>query len=262
MTAPLLAARGLVKRYERRGGVTRPALAGASFTVRPGEVLGLIGPNGSGKTTLFECLAGLLALDDGEVVDGGGALLPPVRRRDVLFYVPDGIAPWRDQTVRRVLELFARLWSLPPERVDGAVEAVWLGALTDARVGTLSKGERKRLLLALALLAPQPLVLLDEPFDGLDLRQARSASALLRREVATGRSFFLSIHQLAEASRSCDRFVLLDGGTVVGEGTLAYLRGRTGLPAAELEEIFLALTPEPVAPSVGTATAPREHASA
>jgi len=104
-----------------------------------------------------------------------------------------------------------------------------------ARVGTLSKGEAKRLGLALGLTVPRPVLLLDEPFDGLDLRQARQAMDVLRRDAADGRTLVLSIHQLTDAARVCDRFLLLNAGRSVAEGTLAELGGN-------LEEVFLART--------------------
>ena len=95
-----------------------------------------------------------------------------------------------------------------------------LDPLLDRRIGTLSKGQRKRALLAIGLLTPQPLLLVDEPFDGLDLRQTREVGAALRAHAAAGRTLFLSIHQISDAARVCDRFVLLSGGRVCGEGTL------------------------------------------
>jgi ABC-2 type transport system ATP-binding protein len=100
-------------------------------------------------------------------------------------------------------------------------------------IGALSKGQRKRALLAIGLLTPQPILLADEPFDGLDLRQTREVAQALRDYAAQGRTMFLSIHQIADAARVCDRFVLLSGGRAVGEGTFD---GR------DLEEVFLALT--------------------
>ncbi|HKV07157.1 MAG TPA: ABC transporter ATP-binding protein [Thermoanaerobaculia bacterium] len=238
----LLEVRGLSKSYG-----PRRALDAVSFTVRPGEVLGLIGPNGAGKTTLFECLAGVLPADGGEVrVPAEGRALAPSARRQTMFYVPDGIAPWPDQPVCRVLLFFRDLWGAAPDRVSAAVDSFHLRSLLGSAVRSLSKGERKRFLIALGLLAPEPLLLLDEPFDGLDLRQTREATALLRAEAARGRTLFLSIHQLNDAARACDRFVLLADGRVVGEGTLAELRGRAGLAGAGagtgMEEVFLALT--------------------
>ncbi len=232
---PLLAVRSLSKSYGPRRVLDR-----VGFTVRPGEVLGLIGPNGAGKTTLFECLAGLLA-SDGEV-DSGGRRLAPDQRRSVMFYVPDGIAPWRDQPLDRVLAFFRDLWDVPAERVGTVLEALKLRPLLRTRMGSLSKGERKRSLIAFGLLSPQPLLMLDEPFDGLDLRQTREAISVLRAEAARGRTLFLSIHQLADAGRACDRLVLLADGRVVGEGTLAEVRERAGLAEGGVEEVFLALT--------------------
>jgi ABC-2 type transport system ATP-binding protein len=106
----------------------------------------------------------------------------------------------------------------------------------------LSKGEAKRLLLALGLLTPQPVLLIDEPFDGLDLRQTKEVMALLQAHARRGRTLFVSIHQLTDAARLCDRLVLLSAGRVVGEGTLNELSTDAGLPGSGLEEVFLALT--------------------
>ncbi|MEA2561659.1 MAG: type transport system ATP-binding protein [Acidobacteriota bacterium] len=222
----LLEVRGISKSYG-----PRRVLDAVSFAVRPGEVLGLIGPNGAGKTTLFECLAGVLPADRREVRGSAG-----------MFYVPDGIAPWPDQPVCRVLLFFRDLWGTAPDRVSAAVDSFRLRPLLGSTVRSLSKGERKRFLIALGLLAPEPLLLLDEPFDGLDLRQTREVTALLRAEAARGRTLFLSIHQLNDAARACDRFVLLSDGRVAGEGTLDELQGRAGLIQAGMEEVFLALT--------------------
>ena len=113
-------------------------------------------------------------------------------------------------------------------------------------IGTLSKGQRKRALLALGLLTPQPALLVDEPFDGLDLRQARDVASTLRAHAARGRTVFLSIHHISDAARFCDRFILLSSGRVCGEGTvqeLSTLAAAQGASAhQELEEVFLALT--------------------
>jgi ABC-2 type transport system ATP-binding protein len=112
-------------------------------------------------------------------------------------------------------------------------------------IGALSKGQRKRALLAIGLLTSQPMLLADEPFEGLDLRQTREVAAVLRAHAHAGRTLFLSIHQIGDAARICDRFVLLSAGRVCGEGTLdelsALARAR-GTSASTLEEVFLALT--------------------
>jgi ABC-2 type transport system ATP-binding protein len=221
----LLNAAGISKRFG-----SKTVLNQASFTVRKGELLGLIGPNGAGKTTLFECLAGLLPFDGGTVARSGE-----------LFYLPDGIRPWPDQPVSWALRFFHRLFASPIEP-SALAEKLKLTPLLKSRIGSLSKGETKRALLALGLLTPHPLLLLDEPFDGLDFRQTQDVMALLRTVPSTGRTLFLSIHQLTDAARVCDRLILLSNGRVAGEGTLDELRAHTNRPAGTLEEIFLDLT--------------------
>jgi len=267
------------------------ALSEVSFAIRPREVLGVIGPNGSGKTTLFECLGGVLPADSGalyKITPGApsprtltpgapsprtltpGAPTPrtftpgaPSPRNDArpltsaeriatVFYLPDAIAPWPEQTVRWVLDFtagyFGRAqtgsYAATPSDVIGRLD---LEPLLDSRIGTLSKGQRKRALLAVGLLTPQPILLADEPFEGLDLRQTREIAQTLRHYAAAGRTMVLSIHQISDAARVCDRFVLLSGGRTRGEGTLDDL-ARLAASRAEvsagtdLEEIFLALT--------------------
>jgi ABC-2 type transport system ATP-binding protein len=236
----LLTVNGLSKKFGARA-----VLQDVSFSVRRGEVLGLIGPNGAGKTTLFECLAGVLPSDGGALIRNKQALAPG-RRKSALFYMPDGVTPWAQQSVNWALGFFERLYAAPVKAAE-LLNMLKLESLRNARIGSLSKGERKRLLLALGLLTPQPLLMLDEPFDGLDLRQTRDVMALLRSQAERGRTLMLSIHQLVDAARVCDRLILLSDGRVVGEGTIDELRAQAnlsdgGAPEAGLEEIFLALT--------------------
>jgi ABC-type multidrug transport system ATPase subunit len=231
---PLLRVVGLAKRYGEQS-----ALAAVSFDVRAGEVLGLIGPNGAGKTTLLEALAGLIPVEAGELMWRGA---PSTERRDMMFYLPDGLRPWDDELVPRVLTFFAAVHGRTEREVAETIGSVGLAPVLRKHVHTLSKGYARRLMLALALLTPQPLLLMDEPFDGFDLRQTRDVMGLIRRVAASGRTLVLAIHQLADAERVCDRFVLLADGAVRGAGTLDELRGQTKLMAASLEDIFLALT--------------------
>ena len=218
------------------------ALDRASFTAHPGELLGLIGPNGAGKSTLFECVAGVLAADGG-VVTVGENRLSATARKDALFFLPDGVQPWPDQRVAWVLEFMEGLFESAGGVRDDVVTALALPPLLDKRVGALSKGQRKRVAVALGLLTPAPFLLLDEPFDGLDLRQSRDMEAVLRAHATSGRGLILSIHQLADAARICDRLALLSSGKSVGEGTLDALRTIAGVgDDADIEEVFLALT--------------------
>ena len=240
---------GLSKRFGRLA-----ALEDVSFSVQPGEVLGLIGPNGAGKTTLFECIAGVLPPSSGSVTFCGRDVPLRERHRHV-FYLPDAIAPWPSETVRWALDFTIGFFGGRADLKEELIESLALAPLVDSPIGTLSKGQRKRALLAIGLLSPQPILLADEPFEGLDLRQTRDVAATLRAHAGRGRTLFLSIHQIADAGRMCDRFVLLSGGRIRGEGTLpelARLResasagqapvGDEGMALPSLEEVFLALT--------------------
>ena len=230
MGTMLFQAQGLSKRFGRI-----QALTGVTFHVRAGEVLGLIGPNGAGKSTLFECLAGVLPLDSGRIIASE-------ERSSLLFYVPDGIAPWPAQSVRWALDFTIGFLGGRANVLDQVVDQMDLRPLLDQPMGTLSKGQRKRALLAIGLLTPQPALLIDEPFEGLDLRQARDIAMALRAHAARGRTLFLSIHQISDAARFCDRFVLLNRGRVRGEGTVQELAALANHPGHDLEEVFLALT--------------------
>jgi ABC-2 type transport system ATP-binding protein len=217
------------------------ALADVSFDIRRGEILGLIGPNGSGKTTLLETIAGLLSVDAGSVL-WQRSPLPQNRRRDVIFYLPDGLRPWDGQHVIRVLEFFASAFGRRIVDLDEMTRSVGLEQVLGKHVSALSKGYARRLMLALALLTPHPVVLMDEPFDGFDIRQTLEIMTLMRRVAAHGRTFTFAIHQLADAERVCDRFILLADGRICGIGSLDDLRAQTGQTTAGLEDVFLALT--------------------
>jgi len=219
----------------------QPAISDVDLAVREGEVLGLIGPNGAGKTTLLESIAGLLPVDSGGIF-WWARPLPPRRRREAMFYLPDGIRPYGDQFVEQVLAFFAGTYRRSASNVSDIVAAIGLGPVLAKGVQSLSKGYNRRLIIALGLITPHPMLLMDEPFDGFDLRQTRDMMAVLRRVAAGGRTLLLSIHQLRDAEVVCDRFALLADGRIRGIGTLDELRERTGRPAATLEDIFLALT--------------------
>lgn len=228
----LLSVSGLTRRFQ---AVT--ALDNVNLDVRQGEILGLIGPNGAGKTSLMSCIAGLEFPQQGDIrfPRGGSA-------RDTLFYLPDDLQLYPELRVRKAMELFAAAFGQTKATASQVGEALGLTAVSHKRAGSLSKGYRRRLLLGIALLAPQPLLMLDEPFDGLDLHQIRAVVALLRDLPGQGRTLFLSIHQLNDAERVCDRFALLAEGRLLAAGSLPELRKQAGMDRGTLEEVFLELT--------------------
>ncbi|WP_049815059.1 ABC transporter ATP-binding protein [Bradyrhizobium sp. WSM2793] len=234
---PSLRVANLTKRY----GSDATGVDGVTFTAAPGEILGVIGPNGAGKTTLLEAVAGLLPVNSGEVF-WRGERLQADRRRSALFYLPDGVRPYQNQSALQVVSFVGSVFRRSEADIRSIIEELGLRPVLRKRVHALSKGYARRLMLTIGLLAPHDLLLMDEPFDGFDLRQTQDVMDTLRRQAASGRTLILSIHQLRDAERVCDRFILLSAGQVRGSGGLADLRAQTGLPNGSLEEIFLVLT--------------------
>ena len=227
---------GLCKRFG-----SYQVLSDISFSLVPGEILGLIGPNGSGKSTLLECITGLLPLESGIISWQGNELTLRERRR-ILWYQPDDALPFARQRCRSVLSFFRQMHKRNEGDLEELVNGLGLKEVLTKPLYTLSKGYRRRVLLALALLSRQPFLLLDEPFDGFDLKQSLAVMDLLRRWRKC-RTLLLSIHQLSEAEKICDRFLLMDQGRVLGVGTLEQLSRQAGFAdRVTLEEVFLALT--------------------
>jgi ABC-2 type transport system ATP-binding protein len=217
-------------------------LVDINFEIRENEILGLIGPNGAGKTTLMECLAGLRPRTAGKFYVGDESP-PDWNPKALIFYLPNNVQPYAELYTIEVLRFFGSLYDVDPQRWERIVmDELSLGPVLQKRVNALSKGNMQRLLIALALMSPQALLALDEPFDGLDLHQTRAMMSILRNLRAQSRTLLLCIHQLADAERICDRLLLLSTGRIIGMGTMDELRAQTQLPQGSLEEIFLALT--------------------
>src|SRR4026208_2627462 len=149
---------------ERYGSVA--ALTDGSFMVREGEVLGLVGPDGAGKTSLSQCIAGVLPADSGTVMVKGQQV-PGTDRGFHLFFMPDGIAPWAAQTVGWALDFTVGFLEGDSARLPGVIERLRIAPLMRRAVGTLSKGERKRVLLAIAMLTPPPVMMGDAALGGV-----------------------------------------------------------------------------------------------
>lgn len=212
-----------------------------SFALFEREIVGLIGPNGAGKTTLMECVSGLQPVDRGSVKFKDQEQ-PISRRQDHLFYQPDQVLPYPDHGVSHTLEFFREMFDQSRERAHELIERLKLGSAVSKKVGELSRGYQKRLLLTIGLMSRVPILFLDEPFEGLDVKQVREVVSVLKDERERGRSLFLSIHQINDAQKISDRFLLLNRGLVLGSGTLDDLRSTAALKNGSLEDIFVALT--------------------
>jgi ABC-2 type transport system ATP-binding protein len=217
-------------------------LVDINFEIRENEILGLIGPNGAGKTTLMECLAGLRPRTAGTFYIGEDSP-PDWDPKGLMFYLPNNVQPYAELYTIEVLRFFGSLHDVEPKRWERIIlDELSLAPVLQKRVNALSKGNMQRLLIALALMSPQPLLALDEPFDGLDLHQTRAMMSILRNLREQQRTLLLCIHQLADAERICDRLLLLSAGRIIGVGSIQELRAQTHLRDGTLEEIFLALT--------------------
>jgi ABC-2 type transport system ATP-binding protein len=217
-------------------------LTDINFDIYEHEILGLIGPNGAGKTTLMECLANLRPRTSGTLYEGEEA---PAdwNPKSLMFYLPNGMAPYAELYTIDVLKLFGKLFEVDPQLWERIIiDELNLGPVLQKKVSALSKGNLQRLLIAFALMSPQPLLALDEPFDGLDLHQTQAMMDILRGLRAQKRTLLLCIHQLQDAERICDRLLLLSGGHMVGIGTLDELRAQAGLSQGGLEDVFMSLT--------------------
>ena len=202
------------------------ALAGASFAVRPGELVGLLGPNGAGKTTMIKAIAGRVELDAGTIKMFGREVKRKDPRPD-LGVVPQELAIYKLLTARENLEAFGALYGVKgaalKERVDWALE--WAGLADRANEPTkkFSGGMQRRLNIACSLLHKPKLLLLDEPTVGVDPQSRERIYDMLAALKREGVSVVLTTHHLEEAERRCERVVIIDHGRIVAAGTTAEL---------------------------------------
>ena len=243
----MLEARALVKRF---GGV--PAVDQVTFSVRPSEVLGYLGPNGSGKTTTVNMLVGLIQPTRGQVVFEGHDIWDDIvayRRR--VGYVPEEPNLYPYLTGREYLELVGRLRGLPAAALDRKITAL-LGLFTlepdsHSPLSSYSKGMRQKVLISAALLHNPDLLVFDEPMSGLDAASAVVFRHLIKALARAGKMVLYSSHELETVERVADRVIVLHQGRMVAHDSVARLRELMQLES--LEQIFseLVITEAPQA---------------
>jgi ABC-2 type transport system ATP-binding protein len=203
------------------------ALRGISFQIEQGEVFGLLGPNGAGKTTTVEILEGYRERDAGDVevlgFDPAGAARGFRERIGVVLQQSQ---LWANLTVAETHRMFAGYYERPRD-VDEVIDLVGLRDKRDARVKTLSGGQKRRLDLGVALVGDPDLIFLDEPTTGFDPAARRAAWELIRSLRSLGKTILLTTHYLDEAEQLADRVAVLREGQIVLEGTPAALTGDT-----------------------------------
>jgi ABC-2 type transport system ATP-binding protein len=235
----MLEVRTLTKHY---GGLR--AIQDLSFEVRPGEVLGLLGPNGSGKSTTVKILTGLLRPTSGSVhLDGTDVLSNLLSYKASVGYAPEEPHLYSYLTGPEYLQLIGRLRGVADKVLNDKIDRfLHLFGIHDDRYQTLSsysKGMRQKILIAAALLHNPRIVILDEPFSGLDVSAARVLKAFVRAVAADGKIVVFSSHVLEVVEQVCSRVVILKDGIIVGHDSVATLRATLQLPS--LDAVFAAL---------------------
>jgi ABC-2 type transport system ATP-binding protein len=235
----MLEARSLTKYY---GAL--PALRDASFATRPGQILGYLGPNGSGKSTTVRMLVGLMTPTSGDVLWHGRSIfddLPAFRRQ--LGYVPEEPHLYTHLTAPEYLRLVGGLRDLDERKLDRKVERLLdvLGLADDqyATLSAFSKGMRQKVLIAAALLHDPAVIILDEPFSGLDVSAALMLRAVIRGLAEEGRTILMSSHVIEVVEQLCTEVVILADGRVVAHDRVDRLRQLQH--DASLEHVFVRL---------------------
>lgn len=239
---------GLTKRFGPIAAVT-----GIDLAVGKGEVLGFLGPNGAGKSTTMKMVTGYLAPSGGRVrVLGHDVVTDTIAAQREIGYLPEGAPAYGDMTPRQFLAFVAEIRGFTgaeaKRRMESAVEKTELDPVLDQPIDTLSKGFKRRVGLAQAILHDPPVLIMDEPTDGLDPNQKHAVRKLIRT-MAPEKTIVISTHLLEEVEAVCTRAVIIDRGRVVADGTPAQLLARSrhhnavtiALPKAQAESARMKL---------------------
>jgi len=231
MADDVLEVRGLTKWF---GPLT--AVDNVSFTVRKGEVLGFLGPNGAGKSTTMKMITGFLSPSEGTaVVQGHDVVDEPIAVKSRIGYLPEGAPLYGDMTARALLNFVAEVRGLSKaerkRRIEEVIDQVHLEEVIFRPVETLSKGFKRRVGLAQAILHDPDLLILDEPTDGLDPNQKHEVRTLLQN-MAPHKAIVISTHILEEVDAVCSRAMIIAHGKLLADGTPEELRARSSMRPA------------------------------
>jgi ABC-2 type transport system ATP-binding protein len=224
-----------------------PAVDDVSFTARSGEVTGYLGPNGSGKSTTMKMITGLIEMTSGEILFHGERIqADPIAYKQRMGYVPEEPHLYPHLTGLEYLTMVGQLRNLPEkrtaERIDGLLRLFYLHSDRHVPISSYSKGMRQKILLSAALMHNPDLVLLDEPFSGLDVGSALVIRSLIQELAVRGKVVLFSSHELETVERVCSHIVILHRGKVVADDSIERLRTLMSLPT--LEDIFSQLAVE------------------
>jgi ABC-2 type transport system ATP-binding protein len=236
----MIEVKGLVKNYG-----SKRAVDGVTFSVRRGDILGFLGPNGAGKSTTMKVITGYLAPTAGSVsVDGIDVTQDPVATKRRIGYLPESAPAYGEMTVTEYLNFIAEIRGYRTKdarlaQVERAIGLTHLESVRRQTIETLSKGYRQRVGFAQALLHDPPVLVLDEPTDGLDPNQKHEVRLLIRK-MAAEKAVILSTHILEEVDAICNRVIIISQGKIVSDETPEKMHARKA--GARLDEIFRQLT--------------------
>ena len=220
---------------------TKTAVDGLTLTIQPGEIYGFLGPNGAGKTTTLKCCCGILQPDSGEVfVDGVSMQKEPLQAKQKLAYLPDDPKLYEYMTGIQYLDFIANVYGVSDaaraEHTRIYSERFDLNDALRQPIGAYSHGMKQKLAIISALLHAPKLILMDEPFVGLDPLASHQLKQTMRAFCDAGGAIFFSTHVLEVAEKLCDRVAIIKNGTLVRSGPIEKVRGD-----ASLETVFLEL---------------------
>ncbi len=222
-----------------------------SFTVQPGEVLGFLGPNGAGKSTTMKMITGFLTPTSGTIsVCGHDVGAAPIAAKRCMGYLPEGAPSYAEMTVRSFLEFIASVRQLSGDirtrRLDDVIQRLQLAGVLEQAIETLSKGFKRRVGLAQALLHDPQVLILDEPTDGLDPNQKHQVRTLIS-EMSKDKIIVISTHILEEVDAVCNRAIIIASGRLLADDTPQNLAARA--PSGRLDDVFRHITTGVSAPT-------------
>jgi ABC-2 type transport system ATP-binding protein len=240
-----------------------PAVQNVSFSARPGEITGYLGANGSGKSTTMKMITALIEMSSGEIsFEGKPIQIDLMAYKQRLGYVPEEPHLYTHLSGLEYLGMVAQLRSLPgklaADRIDGLLRLFALHEDRDVQISSYSKGMRQKVLLAAALMHNPDLILMDEPFSGLDVGSSLVLRSLIQELAARGKVILFSSHELETVERICSHVVILHRGKVVADDSIERLRTLMALPT--LEGIFSQLAVEQDATTISREIADLIHA--
>lgn len=218
----------------------KKAVDDLSLHIQPGEIYGFIGHNGAGKTTTLKSVAGIMQFDRGEIlVDGVSMKRDPIACKKKIAYIPDNPDLYDFMTGIQYLNFVGDVFGVPArerkERVQELAQAFELTADLNQPVGSYSHGMKQKLAIISAWLHEPRLILMDEPFVGLDPKAAHVLKEMMRKTCDRGGAIFFSTHVLEVAEKLCDKVAIIKGGRLIRSGTMEEVKGDTSLESVFLE---------------------------